>query len=125
MEKTGAEAIDTFIELSGDDNPIHQDAEYAQSTGLFEDRVVAGVHALSWVSAKLADYGNGETILLGFDNVSFDNPIYVDDDVSIECEYHPEWFVDQRIGVNFTITNETADETAVTGEATVIVTNDS
>jgi hypothetical protein len=47
------EAVAAFVELSGDDNPIHRDLEAARVAG-FEREVVHGVLVLSLISRCLA-----------------------------------------------------------------------
>lgn len=81
MVDTSQSAIDKFSDISGDDNHIHS-GEFS-GNDLFHDTVVPGVQVLGWVSAELAALDGRTTILLGFDEVSFDKPVYVGDDVEV------------------------------------------
>ncbi|WP_458207528.1 MaoC family dehydratase [Haladaptatus sp. NG-SE-30] len=66
------ERIDQFAALTGDDNPLHVDAEYADE-GLFGGRVAHGALTASVVSAALADL-DGDIVYLSQD-LSFENPV--------------------------------------------------
>ncbi|MFT4875076.1 MaoC family dehydratase [Congregibacter sp.] len=48
-----AEDIDAFADASGDQNPLHTDADFARAAG-FKDRIAHGMLLASWISAALA-----------------------------------------------------------------------
>ncbi len=68
-ELTGAD-IDAFAELSGDRNPLHMDAEFAQTAG-YPDRIAHGMLLASWVSAALAQHLPGRGTVYLRQNLEF------------------------------------------------------
>nr|WP_223302217.1 MaoC/PaaZ C-terminal domain-containing protein [Haladaptatus sp. R4] len=65
------ERIDQFAALTGDENPLHVDEEYAEE-GLFGGRVAHGALTASVVSAALAALP-GDIVYLS-QNLEFENP---------------------------------------------------
>jgi 3-hydroxybutyryl-CoA dehydratase len=109
------ETIEAYAELSGDDNPIHRDPEYASET-MFGGRIAHGMLSAGPISAALADLP-GDVIYLSQDLV-FGNPVYPGDTVTATVEV-VEDLGDDRIRVDTTA--ETDDgETVVSGEAVVL-----
>ncbi len=74
-----------YAKLTGDDNPVHIDAEYAKNSR-FGDNIVHGMFVMGVVSKILGTMlpGNG-TIYLGQD-VKFKRPVYVGKKVFFEVE---------------------------------------
>ena len=66
------ETIDAYADLTGDDNPIHRDDEYAAET-FFGGRVAHGMLSAGVVSAALADLP-GDIVYLSQD-LDFENPV--------------------------------------------------
>ncbi|WP_135825494.1 MaoC family dehydratase [Halorussus ruber] len=66
------ETIDAYADLTGDDNPIHRDEEYAAET-FFGGRVAHGMLSAGVVSAALADLP-GDIVYLAQD-LDFENPV--------------------------------------------------
>ncbi|WP_276300334.1 MaoC family dehydratase [Halorussus lipolyticus] len=66
------ETIDAYADLTGDDNPIHRDDDYAAET-FFGGRVAHGMLSAGVVSAALADLP-GDIIYLSQD-LDFENPV--------------------------------------------------
>jgi 3-hydroxybutyryl-CoA dehydratase len=66
------DAIDAYADLTGDDNPIHRDDEYASET-MFGGRIAHGMLSAGVVSAALADLP-GDVIYLSQD-LDFENPV--------------------------------------------------
>lgn len=75
------DAIDAFAELSGDDNPIHLDEEYAADT-MFGGRVAHGMLSAAVVSAALAGLP-GDIVYLS-QELTFENPVFPGEDVRAE-----------------------------------------
>jgi 3-hydroxybutyryl-CoA dehydratase len=74
-----------YIRISGDDNPIHRDADAARAAG-FEHEVVHGLLVCSLVSQLLGTQVPGPgTILLGA-NLTFVRPVHVDQPVRVTVE---------------------------------------
>lgn len=74
-----------FARVSGDDNPVHLDEEYAKGT-MFKQRIAHGFLVGSLISAAIAKNlpGNG-TIYLG-QNLKFTAPVYLNDTVTAYLE---------------------------------------
>ena len=77
--------IERFAALSGDDNPIHLNDEFAkQST--FGKRVVHGMLVSSLFSGLLGNKLPGQgTVYLG-QNIQFKAPVFIDDTVTATVE---------------------------------------
>ncbi|EMA06298.1 MaoC/PaaZ C-terminal domain-containing protein [Haloferax denitrificans] len=108
------ETIDRFAEVSGDENPIHLDAEYAAET-TFGGRIAHGMLAASVVSAALARLP-GDIVYLSQD-LSFERPVRPGDTVVAEVAVVEEVRGD-RLAVETTAS--VGDETVVSGEAVVL-----
>ena len=81
-----AQDIATFAQISGDDDPVHTDEEYAKTTPF--GRIIAhGVLALSPASAVAAviskramDRGAvGRPVSIGYDRIRFTRPVFAGD----------------------------------------------
>jgi 3-hydroxybutyryl-CoA dehydratase len=83
FEVTVTEAMmRTFLNMTGDINPMHVDAEYAQSKG-FEGRVVYGMLTASFLSTLAGVYLPGKHCVLQGVDLIFSKPVYIDDRLSI------------------------------------------
>ena len=80
--KVDSKKLDKFLEISGDLNPLHLNAEYSKCKG-FSDRVVYGMLTSSFFSTLVGVYLPGKySILQGID-IQFSNPVYIDDILTI------------------------------------------
>lgn len=79
------EDVVLFAKISGDDNPVHLDEEYAKGT-MFKQRIAHGFLVGSLISAAIAKNlpGNG-TIYLS-QNLKFTAPVYLDDTITAHLE---------------------------------------
>nr|ABZ09810.1 putative MaoC like domain protein [uncultured marine microorganism HF4000_APKG8K5] len=77
--------IESFAELSGDRNPLHMDGAYAREQG-FADRVVHGFLLGAKVSALIGMFLPGRRCLLVEESLSFPNPVYPGDEVTLSGE---------------------------------------
>lgn len=79
------EEVIAYAKLTGDNNPLHVDPEYAKESR-FGDNIVHGMFVLGVISKILGTVlpGNG-TIYLGQD-VKFKKPVYVNQKVMIQVE---------------------------------------
>ncbi|KWT91545.1 MaoC/PaaZ C-terminal domain-containing protein [Candidatus Magnetominusculus xianensis] len=79
------EMMDLFLRLSGDNNPLHIQREFAKGMG-FSDRVVYGMLTSSFYSTLAGVYLPGKYCLLTGIDVSFHKPVYVGDRLTITGE---------------------------------------
>ncbi|WP_301100600.1 MaoC/PaaZ C-terminal domain-containing protein [Propionivibrio sp.] len=74
--------MDQFRLLSGDDNPLHSDAGFAQSRG-YRDRVVYGMLTASFYSTLVGIYLPGRYALLQGVDASFTAPVFPGDNLTV------------------------------------------
>jgi 3-hydroxybutyryl-CoA dehydratase len=72
--------ISKFIEISGDANPIHHDAEFAKRT-FFKRPIAHGLISASLISAGLTKLMGDGNLWLS-QNLKFEKPVYVGDTVT-------------------------------------------
>jgi acyl dehydratase len=80
-KKITEEDVRKFIEISGDDNPVHVDDEFAKRT-MFKGRIVHGLIPLSLVSAALTKLMGPGNIWLS-QTVKFNYPVRIGDVVRV------------------------------------------
>ena len=83
--KITSEMMDSFREVSGDINPLHNDKEFAKEHG-FNDRVVFGMLTSSFLSTLAGVYLPGEKSLIHEVDVKFKKPVFVGDVLTIKGE---------------------------------------
>jgi 3-hydroxybutyryl-CoA dehydratase len=74
-----------FLEISGDNNPMHIDPEYARSKGM-PGRVVYGLLTSSFYSTLVGVYLPGKYALLHSIDVQFSKPVFIGDKLMITGE---------------------------------------
>ena len=106
--------IDDYAAVTGDDNPLHLDAEYA-ADGLFGGRVAHGMFTAGVVSAALAALPGD--VVYDSQELSFEAPVAPGGTVTAEVEV-----VEQLDGDRLRVDTVAASEetTVLTGEATVL-----
>ena len=72
------EMMDSFLNLSGDENPLHVDKEFALSQG-YSDRVVYGLLTTSFISKLVGVLLPGRYCLLQGIELKYSKPVYVGD----------------------------------------------
>ena len=75
--------MDKFREITGDQNPLHKDADYAKDHG-HKDRVVFGMLTASYLSTLAGVYLPGERSLIHSVDVKFEGAVYPGDELTIE-----------------------------------------
>lgn len=73
-----------FVEMTGDDNPLHVDTAYAESTA-FKDIVVHGMLGASYISTVIGTRLPGTGALWVSQNFDFLLPVRLGDELSISC----------------------------------------
>lgn len=76
------EDLDAFAKLSGDYNPLHMDAEFAQRTS-FQRRVAHGMLAASYVSTLVGTHLPGPGALWAQQNFRWRAPVFIGDELEI------------------------------------------
>lgn len=72
------EMMDSFLSLSGDENPLHVNKEFAVSQG-YSDRVVYGLLTTSFISKLIGVLLPGRYCLLHGIELKYSKPVYVGD----------------------------------------------
>ena len=110
--------IDHFAQVSGDNNPVHLDDDYAQETQ-FGGRIAHGMYTVSIISAILGnDLPGRGTIYLGQD-IQFKAPVRPGDTITatVECI---KYRAARRIATFKTTATNQDGTVVVTGEAVVL-----
>ena len=95
----------TFSMLSGDTNPLHCDAEYAQSQG-YENCLVFGMLEASFYSRLVGVYLPGKYCLLQEIDTKFCAPVFIGDKLTISGCVISKHEVFQRIEIKAEIRNQ-------------------
>ena len=77
--------IDSFVRLSGDDNKLHVDHEFARLTE-FKKPVAHGMISASFISTLIGTKLPGDGALWYKQSIDFVNPVYVGDSIIVEGE---------------------------------------
>jgi acyl dehydratase len=110
-----ADDIAGFVAVSGDDNPIHLDDEFARARG-YRGRIAHGMLMGAFVSRVLGTMLPGSAGVSMSQDLHFAKPVYVGDriDVEVEVTHHAEAL--GAVVLKTTITNDRG-ETVVRGQA--------
>lgn len=73
--------IQAFAALSGDYNPVHLDAEYAEASP-FKRRIAHGMLSATFISTLLGTKLPGEGSIYTSQSLKFVRPVYIDDTVT-------------------------------------------
>ena len=115
--KITSDDIFAYAAVSGDDNPVHIDEDYAKQS-IFGERIAHGYHVGSFISAAIGKYlpGNGSIYLS--QTMKFLDPVKVGDEITatVEVTAFPK---DKRVLLKTVCTNQNGSE-VITGEALVI-----
>ena len=74
--RVSSEEMDKFLDISGDNNPMHIDSTYAKSKGM-KDRVVYGMLSSSFYSTLVGVYLPGKFALLHSIDLQFLKPVFI------------------------------------------------
>ena len=84
-KKVTAEMMEAFYEITGDENPLHRDENFARQKG-YSDRVVYGMLTSSFVSTLAGVYLPGELSVIQGVELKMRKPVYIDDILTITGE---------------------------------------
>ena len=121
-EKITRSHLDIFANLSGDYNPLHMDANYAENTK-FKKQVCHGMLLASFFSKLVGMHMPGKNALYFSQTVNFQSPCYVDDQITIHGEVIDKSISTRMITLKTTIHND-AGICLVDGLAKVLVRQD-
>ncbi len=83
--KLTSDKMDKFLQITGDNNPMHINSKFAISKGM-KDRVVYGMLSSSFYSTLVGVYLPGKFALLHSIDLQFVKPVFVEDTLIIYGE---------------------------------------
>jgi acyl dehydratase len=111
--------LNDFAVISGDQNPLHMDENYANTTP-FKKRVCHGMLLASFFSRLIGMHLPGKNALYFSQSLNFKSPCFVGDEVTIEGEIVDKSMATKILALNTTIYNQSG-KCLVDGIAKVIV----
>lgn len=99
----------SFKDITGDVNPLHNDAAYAKEQG-FEDRVAYGMLSSSFLSTLAGVYLPGKYSLIQNVSVEFPRPVYVGEILTIKGKVTEKNDLFKFIVLKVLITNEKGEK---------------
>lgn len=109
--------IDHFVELTGDDNKLHIDADYAETT-VFKKPVAHGMLGASFISTIIGTKLPGDGALWFAQNLEFILPVRVGDTITVVAEVLKKYDRDNIVELKTDIFNQ-HKQTVTTGVAKV------
>lgn len=94
-----------FVELTGDDNPLHVDKDYASGTA-FKDIVVHGMLGASFISTVIGTRLPGPGALWVSQQFDFLLPVRLGDELTIRCQVLKKHEGERLLELETTITNQ-------------------
>lgn len=108
-----------FVEMTGDDNPLHVDRAYAEATS-FRDIVVHGMLGASFISTVIGTQLPGPGALWVSQNLEFLLPVRLGDTLEVRCRVTAKHERDRLLELETTIVNQ-AGQTVLSGSGKVKV----
>lgn len=97
--------VDDFAKLSGDNNPLHMDENYAKSNN-FKGRVCHGMLLASFFSRLAGMYIPGKNALYFSQSLKFQYPCFVNDRIEIHGEVIDKSLATKIITLKTTISKD-------------------
>jgi 3-oxoacyl-[acyl-carrier protein] reductase len=97
--------INHFVELTGDDNKLHMDADYAGTT-IFKKPVAHGMLGASFISTVIGTKLPGDGALWFAQNLEFILPVRIGDTITVVAEVLKKYDRDQTIELKTDIFNQ-------------------
>jgi 3-hydroxybutyryl-CoA dehydratase len=113
-----AELIEGFSRVTGDDNPIHLDENYARQT-IFEKRVAQGMLGAGLLSGVLGCQFPGTGTIYLSQTLKFLKPVFIGDEITLRLEVLEIINAKNRVRLQTAFTNQNG-EAVITGEAVVM-----
>ena len=114
-----ASDVDDFVQLTGDDNPLHTDEKFAKTTD-YKKRVVHGMLTASFISTIIGTKLPGKGALWYQQQLTFLNPVRIGEEIKVIGKVIGKSESQRTITVETIITNSQG-KTVVEGEAKVKV----
>lgn len=119
IEKTVTEAdVNTFAEVTGDDNPVHVNAEYAATT-MFKQRIAHGMLSAGYISAVLGTKMPGPGAIYVDQQLKFKAPVMIGDTVTTTATILE--INERRRRVVLSTVCSVGDKVVAEGQATLMV----
>lgn len=99
------EMMKSFLNVTGDENPLHNDNEFAKEQG-YLNKVVYGMLTSSFVSKLVGVYLPGKYCLLQGLEAKYLRPVYVGDRLTVSGSIDELHESVKRASVKFVITNQ-------------------
>ena len=103
------EMQELFLQITGDENPLHRSAEYAKNKG-YEDKVVYGLLTSSFLSTLAGMYLPGEKSLIHSVETKYQKPVYIGDTLTIEGEIEEKNDTYELIRIKILIRNQKGEK---------------
>ena len=111
--------VKIFADISGDQNPIHVDPVYAEST-YFGCRIVHGMLVASLISSVLGNKLPGPGSIYIHQDISFKAPVYIGDQITA-CVKVLDWDQNKgRLRLSTIVTNQNED-IVISGNARLVM----
>ena len=110
--------VDDFAKLSGDNNPLHMDENYAKSNN-FKKRVCHGMLLASFFSRLAGMYIPGKNALYFSQSLKFQHPCFVNDIIEIHGEVIDKSLATKIITLKTTISKDKRQIVDGTGKVMV------
>lgn len=104
-EKITSNSILEFVKLSGDNNPLHTNRNYAIKNGML-DIVAHGMLTSSFYSKLIGVYLPGKKCILHEIDISFKNPVYPNDSLTIIGEVYDIIKIFKQVRIKAYILNQ-------------------
>lgn len=108
-----------FVEITGDDNPLHIDRSYAETTP-FKDIVVHGMLGASFISTVIGTKLPGKGALWVSQNMDFLLPVRLGDELTISCTVLKKHERERMLELDTRIVNQNK-QVVLTGQGKVKV----
>lgn len=109
IHRVTAEDVRRFVELTGDDNPLHVDADYAGQTR-FRDVVAHGMLGASFVSTIIGKYLPGPGALWLSQSFEFVAPTRIGDELTVRAEVLEKLPSQRLLELSVRVTNQNGQD---------------
>lgn len=117
IDKITIEKVKKFAEVSGDNNPIHVDEEYAKKS-IFRKRIAHGMLGASFISKLIGTQLPGYGTIYMKQDLNFRKPVYLNDEIKTIIRVKDIDYVKGNITLKTTCINQN-QEIVIDGEALV------